>query len=282
MSNMYRFKDGSVITDNPSAEWVKEFKTDLIAAGLTDEEIKMQLRDPLFGRGPILCRNIPKEKFVELWNSSIKKIVAAGLTYRRERYAELRDGAIYELTSDEDGNVEECIWIPADARAYCAAHHKWRWSFQEDVTAPGGHAPQCGLALPRRGEGPQGHSLLHEEEMNMIRNSEWKTSSVDVYWHQRGAGGLPELAYDPAGAVIPEDAELPLDLWTRERILAYVARAQSVAPAALEHLSTMDASSMQCIALRWRRRAPAGTIKALYSLDIETINAFAATAEVII
>lgn len=43
---MYTLECSGIILGACGKEWIQKFKKDMVAAGLTDEEIKFQLRDP--------------------------------------------------------------------------------------------------------------------------------------------------------------------------------------------------------------------------------------------
>lgn len=58
---------------------------------------------------------MPKEKFVELWNSSVQKMRAANLHYRKMDYdMDMRGNEVYSVPHCKDGSLCEYLALEED------------------------------------------------------------------------------------------------------------------------------------------------------------------------
>ena len=89
----------------------------------------------------------------------------------------------------------------------------------------------------------------------------------------------PNDTYDPFGAIIPEDAMLPIGRWTKGRILEYCSRAESIDKDAIPKLEAIKLPDLQNLTLRYvttcisDRHPDLGPLPTkFYKLNVQEIN----------
>ena len=96
---------------------------------------------------------------------------------------------------------------------------------------------------------------------------------------------IHQIYYDYWGATTPEEAELPISYWSKERIVEYARRSEKIRPEIIPVIENIKLADLKGLALRKTGRRPTGNLRDMrpkergewrntdyFGLDVESLN----------